>query len=94
MFFNCVAEREGLLVASGSSPFGSPSLRSRDVSASFAGLGSKRDEVDLAALFTALGSATSVADEAMARVPDGNDTNSVSDFKRTAATINAPNPSE
>ena len=58
------------------------------------GRGLNRDVVDLAELFPALGPATGVADEAMARVPDGNDTNSVADFERKAATIGAENPAE
>src|SRR5262249_55236587 len=50
------------------------------------------DEVDLSALTAALGPPTSLADEAIARVPNGLDTNTIGDFKRRPATINAPNP--
>ena len=50
------------------------------------------DEVDLAAVHAALGFATGVGDEAIARAPDGFDTGAVTDFTRKPATIRKPNP--
>jgi uncharacterized repeat protein (TIGR01451 family) len=55
-------------------------------------LGNVVDVVDLASITAALGPATSVANEAIARHPDGVDSNTVTDFMRGPATIGAPNP--
>ena len=53
-----------------------------------------RDIVNLEVVHDALGNATGVDDEAITRVPDGNDTNNVADFQRKAATIGTANPAE
>jgi hypothetical protein len=50
------------------------------------------DEVDLSAIHAALGFATGVVDEAVARTPDGIDTGAAGDFTRRPATIRKPNP--
>jgi hypothetical protein len=50
------------------------------------------DRVDLGAIRAALGPATGVNDEAVARVPDGIQTNQAGDFKRRAASIGKLNP--
>jgi len=50
------------------------------------------DEVDLSAVHAAVGFATGVANEAVARTPDGFDTGAASDFKRKPASIRKLNP--
>ncbi|MGE5243770.1 MAG: hypothetical protein ACM3SQ_06055, partial [Betaproteobacteria bacterium] len=49
------------------------------------------DVVNLAAVNAALGPATGVNDEAVARIPDGTDTGATGDFQRRPATIGKPN---
>ena len=55
-------------------------------------LGVVRDSVDLATVMTALGPAIGVADESIARSPNGLDTGLITDFKKKAASIKAVNP--
>ena len=50
------------------------------------------DEVDLSVVHAAIGFATGVANEAVARTPDGFDTGAASDFKRKPASIRKLNP--
>ncbi len=50
------------------------------------------DSVNLATLIGALGPVTGVADEAIARVPDGVQTHQPTDFQRRAASIRRVNP--
>jgi hypothetical protein len=50
------------------------------------------DEVDLSAVHAAIGFASGVANEAVARTPDGFDTGAASDFKRKPASIRKLNP--
>lgn len=50
------------------------------------------DTVSLPAIIGALGPATGVANEAIARVPDGNQSHSVTDFARRPASIRGVNP--
>jgi hypothetical protein len=50
------------------------------------------DSVDLGAIGTSLGPATGVTDEALARQPDGRQTNQSSDFARRRASIGKLNP--
>ena len=50
------------------------------------------DEIDLGAIQAAVGHATGVSDEAVARTPDGFDSGAVTDFTRKPATIRKPNP--
>ncbi|MEQ1868665.1 MAG: papain-like cysteine protease family protein [Vicinamibacterales bacterium] len=50
------------------------------------------DEIDLGAIHSAVGSATGVGDESLARTPDGFDSNSTSDFVRKPASIGVVNP--
>jgi hypothetical protein len=55
-------------------------------------LGVVRDVVDLGSVKTALGPATGITDEAIARSPNGLDTGLITDFEKRAATIRAVNP--
>jgi hypothetical protein len=50
------------------------------------------DSINLAAIAAALGPATGVGDEAIARVPDSVSTGQAADFQRRAASIGKPNP--
>ena len=50
------------------------------------------DEIDLSAIVALVGPASGVSDEAIARIPDGLDSNSPSDFKRRPASIRKINP--
>jgi uncharacterized repeat protein (TIGR01451 family) len=50
------------------------------------------DEIDLSAIAALVGPATGAANEAVARTPDGNDSNSASDFQRRPASIRKLNP--
>jgi hypothetical protein len=50
------------------------------------------DTISLPALIAALGPATGVANEAIARVPDGNQSHSVTDFARRPGSIRRVNP--
>jgi hypothetical protein len=55
-------------------------------------LGTLVDELNLATVHSLIGFATGVGDEAIARAPDGFDSNNATDFKRRAATIGNRNP--